>query len=434
MTETRGKPTASSRWAAAESVSASHGCGNRSRKKGMQKKASTPASQAGPSPTKKGSGRAAASASERSRLVLWTRSGGRCQYRGCNAELLGDIVSGTRALNRAYIAHIVAAAPHGPRGDPVRSPLLADDVANLMLLCDAHHRLIDRDKVNEHPECFLLEMKREHESRVANVLAVNPVQASHALRYAARIGALESPVAVETVFREMLPDVHPAGWRTIDIELVGSHLTDDRSEYWSLQRDNLRQSFKDQVSGRIERQDIRHLSVFALAPIPLLIELGRLLGDKVPVSIRQLHRNPKSWRWQEDRAPIRFRTTAPGQSSDRVVALKLSISATIIDERIRAVLGQEVPIWSVEANDPHNDIMRSLRDLAEFGNLIHRTLDAIKSAHGEDAELHVFPAIPVSAAVELGRRWMPKADLPMTIWDQNTTAGGFMRTIDIRSD
>jgi protoporphyrinogen oxidase len=29
---------------------------------------------------------------------------------------------------------------------------------------------------------------------------------------------------------------------------------------------------------------------------------------------------------------------------------------------------------------------------------------------------------------------MPKADLPMTIWDQNTKVGGFIRTIDIRSD
>jgi len=98
------------------------------------------------------------------------------------------------------------------------------------------------------------------------------------------------------------------------------------------------------------------------------------------------------------------------------------------------VLGQEVSIWSVEVDGPHNDIMRSIRDLAEFGNLIHRTLDAIKSAHGEYAELHVFPAIPISAAIELGRRWMPKADLPMTIWDQNTAAGGFVRTFDIRGD
>jgi hypothetical protein len=371
--------------------------------------------------------------SERSRLALWTRSGGRCQYRGCNDFLLGDIVSGRKSLNHAYIAHIVAAAADGPRGDPIRSPPLADDVANLMLLCDTHHRLIDRDAVTEHTETLLLEMKRDHENRVANLLAVNPVQASHALRYAARIGALESPVAPETVFRDMVPETYPAGWRTIDIELIGSQIADHEPGYWQVQLDNLRRSLKDQITGRIERNEIAHLSVFALAPIPLLMELGRLLGDKIPVALRQLHRNPKTWRWQNDCPPIVFRTTRPDRVG-RVVALKLAVSATIEDARIAAVVGSEVPIWAIEAEGSHNDIMRSTRDLAEFGNLAHRVLDGIKAAHGEDAELHVFPAIPVSAAVEFGRRWMPKADLPMTVWDQNAAAGGFIRAIEIRSE
>jgi SMODS-associated and fused to various effectors sensor domain len=301
-----------------------------------------------------------------------------------------------------------------------------------MLLCDAHHRLIDRDGLTDHPESLLLEMKREHEARVANVLGVNPVQASHVLRFAARIGEHESPVAEAMVFRDMLPDLHPAGWRTLDIEIVGSELTDDKPEYWTYQRDNLRRAFEKHVRGRIERHDIEHLSVFALAPMPLLVELGRLLGDKVPVAIRQLHRNPKTWRWQNDKPPMTFRTAEP-PANGGTIALKLSISATIADDRIRAVLGN-ASIWSIEADGPHNDILRSPTDLDAFGQLTHRMLNRIKAVHGEQAEIHVFPAIPVSAAVELGRRWMPKADLPLVIWDQNRTAGGFIRALDIRSE
>jgi hypothetical protein len=305
-----------------------------------------------------------------------------------------------------------------------------------MLLCDTHHRLIDRDKATEHSEQMLIDMKHDHEKRVANALSVNPIQTSHALRYAARIGSLESPVSQEIIFRDMLPEVRPANWRSIDIELVGSQLTDDKPEYWNVQLDNLRRSMKDQIGGRIERQDIKHLSVFALAPIPLLIELGRLLGDKVPVAIRQLHRNPKGWRWQNDRPPIVFRTSRPKlqQATDKVVALNLSLSATIDNARIAAVLGEGAPIWTIEAESPHNDIMRSPRDLAEFGDLAHRTFNAIKAKNGEATEVHVFPAVPASAAVEFGRRWMPKADLPMVLWDQNASAGGFIRTIEIRSD
>ena len=61
-------------------------------------------------------------------------------------------------------------------------------------------------------------------------------------------------------------------------------------------------------------------------------------------------------------------------------------------------------------------------------------LNRIKAAHGEAAVLSVFPALPVSAAIELGRAWMPKADLPMLVFDQNRALGGFVAALEIRQD
>ena len=54
--------------------------------------------------------------------------------------------------------------------------------------------------------------------------------------------------------------------------------------------------------------------------------------------------------------------------------------------------------------------------------LLCSTFNAIKGRHGETQLLHVFPAMPVAAAVETGRVWMPKADLPLLIYDQNRKA------------
>ena len=73
--------------------------------------------------------------SSRTRAILWAKAAGRCQYPGCNKSLIGDLISGAEDKNFGFVAHIVADTPTGPRGDPVRSPLLADDVSNLMLLC-----------------------------------------------------------------------------------------------------------------------------------------------------------------------------------------------------------------------------------------------------------------------------------------------------------
>jgi hypothetical protein len=57
--------------------------------------------------------------------------------------------------------------------------------------------------------------------------------------------------------------------------------------------------------------------------------------------------------------------------------------------------------------------------------------DSIKAKHGPDAVINVFPAVPVSTAIEVGRTLMPKADLPLVIWDQNRLAGGFVRALRI---
>jgi hypothetical protein len=176
------------------------------------------------------------------------------------------------------------------------------------------------------------------------------------------------------------------------------------------------------VTERVQARDVHHLSVFALAPQPLLIELGRLLGDIVPADVHQLHREPKGWRWAEDIEPITFGLRRAVHSAGKV-ALILALSATVNDDRVTGVLGSDVAIWSIEAASPHNDIMRRRKDLAEFRRLLRSMFNEIKARHGESTLIHVFPALPVSAAVEVGRVWMPKADLPLVIYDQNRARG-----------
>ena len=57
--------------------------------------------------------------------------------------------------------------------------------------------------------------------------------------------------------------------------------------------------------------------------------------------------------------------------------------------------------------------------------------DEIKSNYTSKTELHIFPAMPIAIAIELGRIWMPKADMPLTIYDENKTFNGFNKTIKI---
>lgn len=370
---------------------------------------------------------------QKTQSALWARAGGRCEYRGCNEDLVGDLISGREDATFGFIAHIVGDSVEGPRGDALRSPQLARSLGNLMLMCARHHKLIDVVDVDGHPEAVLLEMKAEHENRMQVVTAIDEDRASHVIRFGANIGENEALVSTKAIFAAMPPHHHPASGQTIDLELVGCAYKDYEPAYWVFQRDNLQRQFDAKVRGRVERQEVRHLSVFALAPQPLLIELGRLLCDIVPATVRQRHREPATWAWQADQPPITFTISEPTSGRGHPVALKLGISATVTDERLTKILGEDAAIWSVTVDEPHNDILRRPEDQAAFRTLIRSLFDRIKAEHGEEAILHVFPAMPASLAVELGRVWMPKADLPMIIYD-NRRAAGFVQTITIGAD
>jgi SMODS-associated and fused to various effectors sensor domain len=206
--------------------------------------------------------------------------------------LIGDLVSGNDRLIRALVAHIVSAKPDGSRGDAVRSPLLVDDIRNLMLLCYEHHRFIDVEDEAGHPEDLLLAMKAAHETRIEIQTSLTEDRQTYILTFGAPIGALEVPLSYPSVRMTVLPERYPAGGRAIHLDIKGCQYRDHEPAYWTFQRENLGRKFRDRIAGRIETGEIRHLSVFGLAPQPLLIELGRLLCDICPADVHQLKREP----------------------------------------------------------------------------------------------------------------------------------------------
>lgn len=371
---------------------------------------------------------------EKIKFRLWGKAAGRCQYSGCNRPLWLDSLTKAE-FNTAYIAHIIADKPNGPRGHPELSKQLKSDISNLMLMCDEHHRLIDREDVAGHPVERLRAMKAEHESRIELLTSIQEEKQSHVLLYGANIGEHSAPLSWKNAAMAMVPSYYPAESTALELGLKNSSFQDSQDNFWDIERDHLHANFAKMIKSRIANDDIQHLSVFALAPQPLLIELGRLLSDIPDTEIFQLHREPQqTWGWQNDGAQIEFVLTQPeGAVQSNIVALKLALSATVTDTRIQDILGSDVPIWSITANNPHNDILRHRDDLGELRSLLRQTFDRIKAAHGENAEIHVFPVLPVSAAVEVGRTWMPKADLPMVVYDQNNKKGGFCPALKIQS-
>lgn len=369
---------------------------------------------------------------ERVKVRLWGKAGGRCEYEGCNTRLWLDSLTQVE-FNAAYIAHIIADQPGGPRGDPHLSELLKSDITNLMLMCDKHHRLIDRDDVPGHPVERLKAMKALHEKRIDAVTDIALDKQSHVILYGANIGAQGSPLSLREAALSMLPERYPASQQPVLLSLGNSSFEDRTPEFWQFEGMQIQNLFAQQIRPRIKSGEITHLSVFALAPQPLLMLLGSELSDIPFADVYQRRKEPQTWKWEDDPLSFDFTIIEPANPKTGDAALVFALSATVTDERVTSVLGSEIPIWRVTIPKPDNDFVRSRVQAEAFRKLMRPLLDKIKATHSEKATIHVFPAMPVSLAVDFGRVLNAKSDLPLVVYDQNMKLGGFVKALSINT-
>jgi hypothetical protein len=369
---------------------------------------------------------------EKIKVRLWGKAGGRCEYEGCNTRLWLDSLT-QEEFNAAYIAHIIADQPGGPRGDAKLSELLKSDLTNLMLMCDKHHRLIDRDDIPGHPVERLKAMKALHEKRIDAVTDIAPDKQSHVILYGANIGAQGSPLSLREAALGMVPDRFPASQQPLTLGLGNSSFEDRTAEFWQFEAIQIQNTVAQQIRPRIKSGEVAHLSIFALAPQPLLMLLGSELSDIPFAEAYQRHKEPQSWKWEEVPLSFEFTVNPPANPQSGDAALVFALSATVTDERVTSVLGGNIPIWRVTIPAPDNDFVRSRAQTEAFRKTMRPLLNQIKAAHGEKATIHVFPAMPVSLAVDFGRVLNAKSDLPLIVYDENKKLGGFVKALEINA-
>ena len=364
------------------------------------------------------------------RYLLWAKAAGRCQFDGCNEPLYQDHVTQIE-MNFADVAHIIGDRPGGPRGDEIFSldKEYCNSASNLMLMCPKHHRMIDQIT-----ETFSLEamrsMKKEHETRIRMLTAIKPNKKSNVIIYRGRVGNVQPAIEFQEAMLAMSPDFYPSDHFAHELSMSGSMLPDDDPDFWNTQAENLELQFRRKIEHLLGSEKERnHYSVFAFAPNPLLIKLGTLLPDHYPAQVYQCKREPRSWAWEAEPEKFNFLISEPSSVQHEIVALNLSLSADIDNKRIYDALNtNDVSIWKMDITEtiyPKNDHLRAKGQLVLFARYFRRLLNQIKSVHGQNSIVHVFPAISIAYAVEIGRVRQPKADLPLKIYDQNNKVGGF---------
>ena len=362
-------------------------------------------------------------------LMLCARSAGRCEFEGCNRVLFRDEIT-LNEFNDTNVAHIVASSPDGPRGDPVRSHQLSDKIENLMLVCLEHHKMIvDKKLVDLYPEERLLQMKHRHESAMALVGEALTLEPSHILFFTSRIkGAQDVTISKNLAVSAMLSSNRPvkAEPDTIRIEC---DLGYDDADYWKAVDASLKRKYLDRVENITQQDPRAHFSVFPLAPIPMIMKLGYLMGDKVRAEVYQKRCHSDTWNWQNVSSGTVFSFVKETcETNSETIALVVSLSArkSSDEKRFFAKSVDAAAVYEIAASKPSVDCIVSKEDLSNFWHAYQSTVNEIMTDFPKCKEICILPAVPVSAAFVMGSKFMRGVYPMMRIFDCNN---GFTETL-----
>lgn len=370
---------------------------------------------------------------EPERLKVWVRSGGCCA--ACGRYLLEGAIT-HRAFPLGDLAHIVGQldTAGSPRGQVVEMTAEDRDSAdNLLLLCPGEHREIDRTGAVEIMDIERLQrLKRDHEEWIKRVVSLDRSRGTAVLRMVGRVRGraveISRPTASDAIIRfdQRFPDF-PLSYDNSGIEIdLRDYPGEDPATtgYWSACKAKIDEVVANKLNEAVVGEHIRHLSVFAFARLPLLVYLGAKLDDAYQVRVYQRSRDTESWQWSGG-PTVEFSLSMLGTLVGAEAVAILNVSGSIDESEIPGPLCA-LPRILVEptAVTPSPDCICSPESLSAFETRIRAMFAEIERSNKGLEKLHVLAALPLCAAVTLGRVHDPHVHPSMVIYDRAPNGPG----------
>jgi hypothetical protein len=402
---------------------------------------STDLSQTSPAPKARGAvkrkpaGRVKLKPAEK--LKVWVRAGGTCVL--CKRYLLDGVLTGLE-VSLGELAHIVGQqqSEKSMRGMHSMSPEDRDKAENVVLACGRCHGEIDDQLVAGILDVPRLNaIKAAHEQRIRHVTTLPDDQRSLVLRVIGRLRGDVGEVTRATA-AHVITDAGRFPWFDLDRDRIGVEIDlqsvpgerDADRDYYKTACRVIDEVIAAKLHDAITADDVRHVSVFPWARLPLLVYLGSKLGDNYTVDVYQRHRATQSWAWDDDAVEHHFTASTIGDLSVATEAvLVLDVSGTVTISQLPKQLATLPRLHMEPDATPSPDVIRSRASLQAYGKTL-REINATLDAHKNIERLHVFGALPPTAAVELGRLHDRHIHPELVIHDR-TDDGSYRQALEI---
>ncbi len=373
------------------------------------------------------------------RLRVYTRAAGRCTL--CNRLVLENEDLGEPTLI-GELAHNVGWSESSPRGGSDLSDDERNREANYILVCRNCHKPIDARGAEERYTIEELQRrKREHETRIAFLTGIPTDRAAVIVRLAGQVRGKFPELSYEEVLRAttasgLYPVVMPGSWKAeVDIDL--RNVPNEGSPEYYAAAINQMDARLAELNDGLRRDVAGQIAVFAFARIPLLVHLGAQLDDKHRAILFQRQRTdgPTAWQWPSNPGtPPTFEIERAYHSlttSDTAVVV-FNVSGTIQTSDIPAELHNLTTyvVTPSEPTVPHPQLIDSSAALTNFEAAV-RSLLALVERDGKPQQLAILPALPITAAITLGRCLMPNVSPVLHLYDRGAD-GRFCHACEVR--
>ena len=177
-------------------------------------------------------------------------------------------------------------------------------------------------------------------------------------------------------------------------------------EYWQAFAGDIRRKIKWYFDEGIDGKKIKHLSIFAIGPMPLLMYLGKCIGDTVSAELYQRHRNIADtnhiWSWPKEEQDTETRYIVNPlriNKKGRNVVIVLSLSGKIDSGRYERLESEGFSIYEITIEKPSIHFLKSRKQLEGFSREYRKLLNKIQATHGDSCQISIIPAVPAPIAV-----------------------------------
>lgn len=229
---------------------------------------------------------------------------------------------------------------------------------------------------------------------------------------------IHADISDETIYKTLTNHYGECHFEAIRFDKINLDHGDHSELAWQTLKAKQEKYYEDIIAPKIKEDADRQLVYFGLAPIPLCMHLGFLIGGIIDVCVFQHHHDNKNWHWsgQSTEKPLIKNLPKEQFDVDGDVVLRFGTFTQVKELETEGIIERPIRSIDIHPENTDRDLMGSFEDAKDYAKVFFDTLMQLKENLPLFDELHLFAAVPCGLAFLMGTEIQPNVHKPIVVY------------------